>query len=114
MESAVLGGHLSQCCAGSVEGRVAILPPADLKRAARPAKATNPTLKRRCPRGLTASPGTSRWNKIEHRLFSFITQNWRGKPLVSFEVILSLIAATTTNERTQSSFRIGYQHALKN
>jgi transposase len=43
-------------------------------------------------------PGTSKWNKIEHRLFSFITQNWRGKPLVSFEVIVSLIAATTTNK----------------
>ena len=41
-------------------------------------------------------PGTSKWNKIEHRLFSFITQNWRGKPLVSREVIVSLIAATTT------------------
>ena len=41
-------------------------------------------------------PGTSKWNKIEHRLFSFITQNWRGKPLTSYAVILSLIAATTT------------------
>jgi transposase len=41
-------------------------------------------------------PGTSKWNKIEHRLFSFITQNWRGKPLVSLEVIVNLIAATTT------------------
>jgi hypothetical protein len=41
-------------------------------------------------------PGTSKWNKIEHRLFSFITQNWRGQPLVSHAVILSLIAATTT------------------
>ena len=41
-------------------------------------------------------PGTSKWNKIEHRLFSFITQNWRGQPLVSQAVILSLIAATTT------------------
>jgi hypothetical protein len=41
-------------------------------------------------------PGTSKWNKIEHRLFSFITQNWRGKPLISHEVIVSLIAATTT------------------
>jgi hypothetical protein len=40
-------------------------------------------------------PGTSQWNKIEHRLFSFITQNWRGEPLVSFEVMVSLIAATT-------------------
>ena len=41
-------------------------------------------------------PGTSKWNKIEHRLFSYITQNWRGKPLVSYEVIVNLIAATTT------------------
>lgn len=41
-------------------------------------------------------PGTSKWNKIEHRLFAFITQNWRGKPLVSYAVILNLIAATTT------------------
>jgi hypothetical protein len=41
-------------------------------------------------------PGTSKWNAIEHRLFSFITQNWRGKPLVSYAVILSLIAATAT------------------
>jgi transposase len=41
-------------------------------------------------------PGTSKWNKIEHRLFSFISQNWRGKPLVTYQVIVSLIAATTT------------------
>jgi hypothetical protein len=41
-------------------------------------------------------PGTSKWNKIEHRLFSFITQNWRGKPLVSHAVIVNLIASTTT------------------
>jgi Rhodopirellula transposase. len=41
-------------------------------------------------------PGTSKWNKIEHRLFSFITQNWRGKPLVSTQVIINLIAATST------------------
>lgn len=41
-------------------------------------------------------PGTSKWNKIEHRLFSFITQNWRGKPLISHQVIVNLIAATTT------------------
>ena len=41
-------------------------------------------------------PGTSKWNKIEHRLFSFISQNWRGKPLVSHEVIVNLIASTTT------------------
>ena len=41
-------------------------------------------------------PGTSKWNKIEHRLFSYISQNWRGKPLVSHEVIVNLIASTTT------------------
>jgi hypothetical protein len=41
-------------------------------------------------------PGTSKWNKIEHRLFSFITQNWRGKPLVSHRAIVNLIASTTT------------------
>ena len=42
-------------------------------------------------------PGTSKWNRIEHRLFSFITQNWRGKPLVSLQTIVQLIAATTTD-----------------
>jgi hypothetical protein len=41
-------------------------------------------------------PGTSKWNKIEHRLFSFITQNWRGKPLISHQAIVNLIASTTT------------------
>jgi len=41
-------------------------------------------------------PGTSKWNKIEHRLFSFITQNWRGKPLITYEVIVNLIGATKT------------------
>jgi Rhodopirellula transposase DDE domain len=42
-------------------------------------------------------PGTSKWNKIEHRLFSQITENWRGRPLVSLEVIVNLIANTTTD-----------------
>lgn len=46
-------------------------------------------------------PGTSKWNKIEHRLFSFITQNWRGKPLVTHEVIVNLIAATSTKKGLQ-------------
>jgi hypothetical protein len=41
-------------------------------------------------------PGTSKWNKIEHRLFSFITQNWRGRPLVSHEIIVNLIGSTRT------------------
>src|SRR5271169_5962843 len=42
-------------------------------------------------------PGTSKWNRIEHRLFAYISQNWRGKPLVSHQVIIQLIGATTTN-----------------
>jgi len=42
-------------------------------------------------------PGTSKWNKIEHRLFSFISINWKGKPLTSYEVIVNLIANTKTN-----------------
>jgi hypothetical protein len=46
-------------------------------------------------------PGTSKWNKIEHRLFSFISLNWRGQPLVSHEVIVALIAATTTQKGLQ-------------
>ena len=41
-------------------------------------------------------PGTSKWNKVEHRLFSFISKNWRGRPLVSYQVIIDSIAATTT------------------
>ena len=41
-------------------------------------------------------PGTSKWNKIEHRLFSFISMNWRAKPLVSYQVIIDLISSTTT------------------
>ena len=47
-------------------------------------------------------PGTSKWNKIEHRLFSFISRNWRGRPLVSLATIVSLIAAT----RTRTGLRV--------
>jgi hypothetical protein len=43
-------------------------------------------------------PGASKWNKIEHRMFSYITQNWRGRPLVSHEVIINLIANTATQQ----------------
>jgi len=50
-------------------------------------------------------PGTSKWNKIEHRMFCHITQNWRGRPLVSHEVIINLIASTTT--RTGLKIRAG-------
>jgi Rhodopirellula transposase DDE domain len=42
-------------------------------------------------------PHTSKWNKIEHRLFSFISMNWRARPLVSYQVIIDLISATTTD-----------------
>jgi len=45
---------------------------------------------------------TSKWNKIEHRLFSQISMNWRGRPLVSHEVIVNLIAATTTKNGIES------------
>ena len=41
-------------------------------------------------------PGTSKWNKIEHRLFSFISSNWRGEPLRDYETVVNLIAHTTT------------------
>ena len=41
-------------------------------------------------------PGTSKWNKVEHRLFSFISMNWRGRPLLSYEAVVNLIGATTT------------------
>jgi hypothetical protein len=50
-------------------------------------------------------PGTSKWNKIEHRLFSFITQNWRGRPLLSHATIINLIAST----RTQAGLRVRCQ-----
>jgi len=55
-------------------------------------------------------PGTSKWNQIEHRLFSFITQNWRGRPLVSHEVIVSLIAATTTRTGLQVTCQLDSNH----
>jgi hypothetical protein len=41
-------------------------------------------------------PGTSKWNRIEHRMFSFITMNWRGRPLTSLRTIIELISATAT------------------
>jgi hypothetical protein len=43
-------------------------------------------------------PGTSKWNKIEHRMFSFISMNWKGKPLTSYEIIVNLIKGTTTTK----------------
>jgi len=55
-------------------------------------------------------PGTSKWNKIEHRLFSYISMNWRGKPLVSHETIVNLIAATTTRKglKVKAELDVGF------
>jgi hypothetical protein len=55
-------------------------------------------------------PGTSKWNKIEHRLFSFITMNWRGKPLLTYRTVIELIAATTTATglRVEADLDTGY------
>ena len=43
-------------------------------------------------------PGTSKWNKIEHRLFSFISMTWKGQPLINYETVVNLISATTTTK----------------
>jgi len=43
-------------------------------------------------------PGTSKWNKIEHKIFSFISMNWRGKPLINYEIIINLIEGTKTKK----------------
>jgi len=51
-------------------------------------------------------PGTSKWNKVEHRLFSFISSNWRGKPLLDYETIVNLIARTTTAKGLQVTCRL--------
>lgn len=51
-------------------------------------------------------PGTSKWNKVEHRLFAHITMNWRGRPLVSHEVIVNLIGATTTRSGLKVKARL--------
>jgi hypothetical protein len=61
--------------------------------------------------GLTISvchfpPGTSKWNKIEHRLFSFISSNWRGEPLRDYETIVNLIAQTTTAKGLRVTCRL--------
>jgi hypothetical protein len=58
-------------------------------------------------------PGTSKWNKIEHRLFSYISMNWRGKPLVSHEAIVSLIAATTTRKGLKVRAELDSEHYPK-
>jgi len=55
-------------------------------------------------------PGTSKWNKIEHRLFSYISMNWRGKPLVTHEVAVNLIAATTTAKGLKVTAELDSNH----
>jgi hypothetical protein len=55
-------------------------------------------------------PGTSKWNKIEHRLFSFISQNWRGKPLITHQVIVDLISATTNRKGLKVYGHLDEQH----
>lgn len=54
-----------------------------------------------CTHDICAPWQGTQWNRIEHRLFSFITQNWRGKPLVSYQTIVQLIGATTTRTGLQ-------------
>jgi hypothetical protein len=51
-------------------------------------------------------PGTSKWNKIEHRLFSFISSNWRGEPLRDYETVVHLIAKTTTAKGLKVTCRL--------
>lgn len=51
-------------------------------------------------------PGTSKWNKVEHRMFSFITQNWRGRPLVSYETVVNLIGSTKTRSGLQVTAKL--------
>ena len=58
-------------------------------------------------------PATSKWNKVEHRLFSFISKNWRGQPLISYEVIINLIAATTTSTGLEVHARLDHNEYPK-
>jgi len=51
-------------------------------------------------------PGTSKWNKVEHRLFSFISSNWRGEPLRDYETVVHLIAKTTTAKGLRVTCRL--------
>ena len=61
-------------------------------------------------------PGTSKWNKIEHRLFSYISMNWRGRPLTDYRTVVNLIAATTTKTGLTVKVRLDkkkYQRGIK-
>src|SRR4249920_3111273 len=61
---------------------------------------------RRSLSGFHFPPGTSKWNKVEHRLFSFISSNWRGEPLRDYETIVQLIAKTTTAKGLKVTCRL--------
>ena len=54
-------------------------------------------------------PGTSKWNKVEHRLFSFISSNWRGEPLRDYETVVRLIAHTTTAKGLRVTCRLDHR-----
>ena len=54
-------------------------------------------------------PGTSKWNKVEHRLFSFISSNWRGEPLRDYETVVRLIAGTTTAKGLKVTCRLDHR-----
>ncbi len=58
-------------------------------------------------------PGTSKWNKIEHRMFSYISQNWRGRPLVSIETIVNLIASTKTKQGLEVEAAVDTKEYIK-
>jgi transposase len=58
-------------------------------------------------------PGTSKWNKIEHRLFSYITKNWRGRPLIDFRTVVDLIASTTTKTGLSVKVRLDKKNYKK-
>ena len=58
-------------------------------------------------------PGTSKWNKIEHHLFSYITQNWRGRPLTDYRTVVELIASTTTTAGLIVNARLDKRHYKK-
>jgi hypothetical protein len=55
-------------------------------------------------------PGTSKWNKVEHRLFSFISQNWRGRPLIDYETVVNLISKTKTTAGLRVKCRLDRRH----
>ena len=58
-------------------------------------------------------PGTSKWNKIEHKMFSYITKNWRGTPLISREAVVQLIGSTKTSKGLKIQAQLDYRNYEK-